>query len=333
VSVNSFGIGGANAHVILDSASTFKAQPVDSYSARGAQILLHSANTVASLDRLAKSHAQFAQESPEKVSDMAYTLAFRREALPHRSFTIVKDGAVSTASTPVKSNTSSTPGVVMIFTGQGAQWPLMGRELLRGNTVFGASIRALDDYLKAVQGEDAPDYSIQEELLKAGKKSRVGMATLSQPLCTAVQLALVDTLTSLGVVPTAVVGHSSGEIAAAYAAGGLSSRDAILIAHFRGVAASRQQRAGAMAAVGLSWSETEKFLVPGTTMACDNSPSSVTISGDADAVGQVVNNIKAALPDVLARLLQVDKAYHSEHMVEVGDYYLAALHPPISYPV
>ncbi|KAI0604978.1 Qor NADPH:quinone reductase and related Zn-dependent oxidoreductase [Pyrenophora tritici-repentis] len=133
-------------------------------------------------------------------------------------------------------------------------------------------------------------------------------------------------LKSLGVVPSAVVGHSSGEIAAAYAAGGLSARDAILIAHFRGVAASRQQRAGAMAAVGMSWSETEKFLVPGTTMACDNSPNSVTISGDANAVRQVVANIKDALPDVLARLLQVDKAYHSEHMVEVGDYYLAALH-------
>ncbi|KAI1663797.1 Polyketide synthase [Pyrenophora tritici-repentis] len=181
VSVNSFGIGGANAHVILDSASRFQAQPVDSYSARGPQILLHSANTIASLDRLAKSHAQFAQENPVKVGDMAYTLAFRREALPHRSFTIVKDGGVTAASTPVKSDPSSTPDVVMIFTGQGAQWPLMGRELLRGNTVFRASIQALDGYLKAVQGEDAPDYSIEEELLKAGKKSRVGMATLSQP--------------------------------------------------------------------------------------------------------------------------------------------------------
>ncbi|KAH7083527.1 putative polyketide synthase [Paraphoma chrysanthemicola] len=326
VSVNSFGIGGANAHVILDSASCFQAQPVDSYSARGPQILLHSANTIGSLDRLAKSHAQFAQEYPDKVSDMAYTLAFRREALPHRSFTIVKDGAVTAASTPVKSDPSSTPDVVMIFTGQGAQWPLMGRELLRGNMVFRTSIQALDGYLKAVQGEDAPDYSIEEELLKAGKKSRVGMATLSQPLCTAVQLALVDMLKLLGVIPSVVIGHSSGEIAAAYAAGGLSARDAILIAHFRGVAASRQQRAGAMAAVGMSWPETEKFLVPGTTMACDNSPNSVTISGDADAVQQVVNKIKDAHPEVLARLLQVDKAYHSEQMEEVGEYYLAALH-------
>lgn len=324
-SVNSFGIGGSNAHVILDSAEMFNVGFNCRHASTRAQLLLHSANSPKSLERLVKDYSAFAESNPDSAVDLAYTLAFRREALPYRSFTIMKDGAVGSPSTTASSPDDSPPSIVMVFTGQGAQWPLMGRELLGGNSVFQASIRSLNGYLDAITGDDAPGYSIEEELLKPGKRSRVGTARLSQPLCTAVQIALVDTLKSLGIVPATVVGHSSGEIAAAYAAGGLTAREAILTAHFRGVSASRQQRSGAMAAVGMSWVETEKFLVPGTKLACENSPNSVTISGDAGAVHAVIDDIKESVPDVLARLLQVDKAYHSGHMVEVGDYYLDCL--------
>jgi acyl transferase domain-containing protein len=82
---------------------------------------------------------------------------------------------------------------------------------------------------------------------------------------------------------------------------------------------------GSMAAVGLSWEEAEKYLVPGVVVACDNSPSSVTLSGDAQELEEVVAAIKSSLPNVLATILKVEKAYHSHHMVEIGEEYFQAM--------
>jgi acyl transferase domain-containing protein len=318
VSVNSFGIGGANAHVILDSAASFGASTKASKYPTTPQLLLFSANSAKSLTRMTANLQQFVEKHPESVGDLAYTLADRREHLPQRTFAISNDGVMGALAPPVKAG--SKPSLVMVFTGQGAQWPQMGRELLKTNPTFQASIRSLDRYLQSIDKE-SPHYSIEEELFKPGKKSRLSTAELSQPLCTAVQIALVDTLKALEIDPDAVVGHSSGEIAAAYAVGALTAEEAIAIAHYRGAVASKQTKLGAMAAIGMSWTDTEKCLIPKVTIACDNSPKNVTISGDAEQVKAVVAEVSKSRPDVMARLLQVDKAYHSYHMAEVGDYY------------
>lgn len=322
VSVNSFGVGGANAHVILDSAASFNASASAGDAPTTPQLLLYSANNAKSLTRMIDNYKLWVEKHPEKVGDLAYTLALRREHLPHRTFTIVNNGVVENASPPTKAS-SQKPNVVMVFTGQGAQWPLMGKELLQSNETFRSSIRSLDQHLKNTLG-DAP-YSIEEELLKPARKSRVNVAEFSQPLCTAVQIALVDTLRAYGVTPSAVVGHSSGEIAGAYASGALTAEEAIIAAHHRGAVTSKQKRPGSMAAIGMSWEETEKHLVPNVTIACDNSPKSVTISGDTKDVKAVVATIKKSRTDVLARLLQVDKAYHSYHMAEIGEDYLSLI--------
>ncbi|KAI1761562.1 fatty acid synthase S-acetyltransferase [Hypoxylon sp. FL1150] len=322
VSVNSFGVGGANAHVILDSAASFNASAASSHAPATPQLLLYSANTAKSLTRMIDNYKIWVGKHPEKVADLAYTLAIRREHLPHRTFTIVNNGVAENASPPTKASTRK-PSVVMVFTGQGAQWPLMGKELLQSNETFRSSIRWLDQHLKATLG-DAP-YSIEEELLKPARKSRVNVAEFAQPLCTAVQVALVDTLRAYGVTPSAVVGHSSGEIAGAYASGALTAGEAIIAAHHRGAVTSKQKRPGSMAAVGMSREETEKHLIPNVTIACDNSPKSVTISGDTQDVKSVVAAIKKSRTDVLARLLQVDKAYHSYHMAEIGQDYLSLI--------
>ncbi|EFE31625.1 polyketide synthase, putative [Trichophyton benhamiae CBS 112371] len=320
VSVNSFGIGGANAHVILESAAAYNIPTPDYETPETPQLLLFTANSPKSITQLIDNYKSWIEENPDKVGDLAYTLARRREHLPHRAFAIVSNGVVDSVSQPTRSKSGKPPSVVMVFTGQGAQWPQMGRELLRSNEVFKSSIRALDQYLQTIDAEK-PQYTIEEELKRPGKKSRLSLAEFSQPLCTAIQIALVDTLKSVGVVPDAVVGHSSGEIAAAYASGALTAKEAITAAHHRGAVTGRQKRPGTMAAVGLSWGETEKYLVPNVTIACDNSPKSVTISGDVDAVKSVIATIKEEQPQTLARLLQVDKAYHSYHMKEIGEYY------------
>lgn len=139
---------------------------------------------------------------------------------------------------------------------------------------------------------------------------------MSQPLCTAIQLALVNRLRAAGVKPTAVVGHSSGEIAAAYAAGAISFEAAIICAYYRGYVTKQQTLAGAMAAVGLGRQAVSKFLIDGVVVACENSPQSSTISGDKEKVMEVIARIKAEMPDVLARPLKVDMAYHSRKSSE-----------------
>lgn len=147
--------------------------------------------------------------------------------------------------------------------------------------------------------------------MKPAETSRVNTAELSQPLCTAIQVALFHKLSSAGVRPAAVVGHSSGEIAAAYATGAISFEAAIIAAYYRGFVTKQQTLEGAMAAVGLGPREASGYLVDGVVVACENSPTSVTISGDKDKVVEVISRIKSECPDTLARLLKVDMAYHS----------------------
>ncbi|KAI8241966.1 hypothetical protein K4K55_011505 [Colletotrichum sp. SAR 10_96] len=330
ISVNSFGIGGSNAHAILDSARSFgiEHKPVD--SAEGLienkiHLLPFSATSSSSLQRMTNKFQEWIRSNPDKLEELAYTLSVRREHLPHRSFMVASvEKLPEMASQGLRAGNAS-PNLVMVFTGQGAQWPRMGRELLlREDLTFQSSIRSLDQCLHEVH--DAPEWTIEEELLKPARKSGVQRAELSQPLCTAVQIALVDLFASLGVEPHAVVGHSSGEIAAAYAAKALTAKEAIIVAWQRGLAAKEQTRMGAMAAVGLGLEEAIKFLpAPKVVVACENSPRSVTISGDADAVQSALDRIQQAHPGITARLLKVEKAYHSYHMAEVGDFYTSAL--------
>ena len=125
------------------------------------------------------------------------------------------------------------------------------------------------------------------------------------------QVALVNLLRSWGVLPGAVVGHSSGEIAAAYAARSISDREAIIIAYYRGYATKFQSRAGGMAAVGLGKDTMMPYLTPGLVIACENSPSSVTISGDIVELDKLLGKLKEENPNVFSRRLQVEMAYHS----------------------
>lgn len=136
-------------------------------------------------------------------------------------------------------------------------------------------------------------------------------AEYAQPLCTAIQLGLVNLFGRWGVHPAAVVGHSSGEIAAAYAAGAIGMKEALLVAFYRGVASDHQRRPGAMAAVGLGREEVSDLLVRNVTIACENSRSSVTISGDTSGVEAVLDRVRQYQPEALARRLKVDRAYHS----------------------
>lgn len=154
----------------------------------------------------------------------------------------------------------------------------------------------------------------------SGSVDVANSAELSQTLCTAVQVCLVGWLARCGVRPSAVVGHSSGEMAAAYAAGAMDAREAIVAAYLRGRLAARLEDAadgkGGMAVVGLSVEAASGYLGDGdgdvdVELACDNSPRSVTLSGERGALEQVLDRIRATEPGTFVRRLAVGVAYHS----------------------
>lgn len=125
------------------------------------------------------------------------------------------------------------------------------------------------------------------------------------------QIALVHLLNECGVTPTAVVGHSSGEIAAAYAAKAITATEAISISYYRGLITGTQTRKGGMMAIGMGRDAVSPYLVDGVVVGCDNSPRNVTLSGDEVALEQTLEALKSSDPDIFARRLRVNAAYHS----------------------
>lgn len=324
ISINSFGIGGSNAHVIIDSAKSFgisTSPEIKPETPELPQLLVYSAKNSYSLKILAKRYSAFVESIPDTtiaLADVAYTLATRREHFNVRSFAVGTRDKLDTTSSPISVEKGHC--VVLAFTGQGAQWPQMGRELLRSNPVFRRTIISLDDHLQDLHSV-APNWTIQDELEKPSSRSRINEAEFSQPICTALQIALVDTLVSAGIKPSAVVGHSSGEIAAAYSAGALTAREAIIVAFLRGLTTGRRSKPGTMAAVGASREEVTKHLIPGVVVACHNSPKNVTLSGDAASLDEVLVSLRKSLPGIIINTLKVNIAYHSPHMVEIGHEY------------
>ena len=216
------------------------------------------------------------------------------------------------------------PRIGFVFTGQGAQWPKMGIELMV-YPVFRESIQAADEYLRAAC---SCSWSVEGELMKGKSSSRLHLAEFSQTLCTVLQIAIVDLLRTWKIAPVAVAGHSSGEIAAAYCLGALTREEAWRAAHYRGVVSTALKNiapelSGSMMAVGTSPKQAQMWISQAKkgdiAIACINSPSSVTLSGDTAGIDEMA--AKLAEMDVFARKLKVDTAYHSPHMQTVAQDY------------
>ncbi|EZF22032.1 hypothetical protein H112_05022 [Trichophyton rubrum D6] len=330
ISVNSFGVGGANAHTILESAASFcgttkKPNPIQ---CGGPCLLTVSAKNSDQLKERVKIVTDYLNEDVSQLRDLAYTLGVRREHLPHRAFIIAQlDQPIN--SVDFHTGQAKSSGLAFVFTGQGAQWPGMGKDLLNSFPSARKDIQTLDKVLQDLP--DGPSWSIEEELVKTGDDSRVHEAEFSQPLCTALQIALVNILYGWGIRPSSVVGHSSGEITAAYASGAITSKLAIIIAYYRGKITKELATKGAMAAVGLGRDQVTPYLEDGVVIACENSPLSVTLSGDAAALKKAVGSIKRDLPDAFCRELRVSVAYHSHHMQAIGARYELSISPFIRH--
>nr|A0A3G9H990.1 RecName: Full=Highly reducing polyketide synthase ALT1; Short=HR-PKS FUM1; AltName: Full=AAL-toxin biosynthesis cluster protein 1 [Alternaria alternata]BBG74267.1 polyketide synthase [Alternaria alternata] len=283
-----------------------------------------SAGNATSLTAKIMDLHRYHQDHQAQAVDVAYTLCNRRDHLTHRTYAIASaqpsEGCLSDPalefSPPAKINTTTPSHAVMVFTGQGAQWAGMASELVSDYPVFRATVSRLSRVLS--QLEHAPAWNLLEELRKPEATSRIGEAEFSQPLVCAVQVGLVDLLRHWGLSAAAVIGHSSGEIGAAYAADAITADEAITIAYYRGYVNKSHTRQGGMAAIGLGVSQVAPFLSEGVTIACDNSPQSATISGDKDVLRDVCSMIRRKQPDCLVRELKVPAAYHSHHMLDLG---------------
>ena len=281
------------------------------------QLMLLSAHHADSLNETAKKTFEYIKTNPDRVPDLSLTLGTRRDKLAHRAFAIVGDDEEPQISPLVKAK--EAPSVYMVFTGQGAQWPQMGADLMEAYPCFLKDIREMDKALQALASP--PPWNIESELKKGKEESQIQQPEFSQPICTALQIGLVNLLKSWGIKPAAVVGHSSGEIGAAYAVGALTMEMSMAIAYYRGQITQQHGRSGGMAAVSLSREAATAYLKEGVGIACENSPKNVTLSGDNDKLDEVLAQIKADDPDCFARRLRVERAYHSHHMKEIGDMY------------
>lgn len=347
LSVSNYGFGGTNAHAVLEKAPLSSKAPDEAVEDVEVdpkrKLFLISANDKESLRTRIKDFGIYFEQHPEVFEktlfgNFAYTLGNKMSQLSYRlgvSATSLDELGIRLAQLKINpSRVLGTPIVSFVFTGQGAQWAQMGVPLMHEYPVYKLAIERADRCLQDL----GATFSLVEELEKDASTSEIDSPYLSQPACTALQIALVNLLESWGIRPASVVGHSSGEISAAYAAGIYDLEGAMALAYWRGQMTSLLKSSfpslkGTMIAVGTSREAIQpmlKALSGYATVACVNSPSSVTVSGDVSAVDE----LERVLEDkkLFNRKLRIDVAYHSDHMKKVAEAYLTAIETIQHFP-
>ncbi|KAF3083341.1 hypothetical protein TWF102_000749 [Orbilia oligospora] len=390
-SVNSFGFGGTNAHIVMDDAYNAlieygleglhntiaiplitneittpssedpgyeTSSPVADTQKTRSEIASDELNakleapaakfrpqliTLSAADRegtkrigeLYSEYFKFSVRNSKTAMDIcqrfAYTLD-KRDTLEWKSYAVVSSLETLTSINSVLSlpkRSFAKPSLAFVFTGQGAQYAQMGMDLMQYD-VFARSIQQSSQYL----AELGCLWDLEEEMFKNASTSRMNDPDISQPGSTALQIALVDLLEHIGLKPTVVLGHSSGEVAAAYCKGALSHKSAMKIAYFRGMggaAASKDPNSnGTMMVVGLGEKEVFPIINHLSSegyndlhIACINSPRNVTIAGGVGHIKALKATLEAQHPNVFARQLKVSCAYHSPHMKNVAKEYFS----------
>ncbi|RKT54534.1 acyl transferase domain-containing protein [Saccharothrix australiensis] len=313
--VSSFGFGGTNAHVIVEQAPDAEPEAADPGSRRPSVLpWVFSGRTPAALAGQARSVADAAEAGLDPL-DVAAALATTRSALEHRAAVVAEPERLVELAR-VLADGGDAPelvrgergdgGVAFLFTGQGAQRVGMGKRLAAASPVFRAAFEEvcdlLDPHLSAPLREVLDD------------PERLDRTEFAQPALFAVEVALVRLLADRGVTPSAVAGHSLGEITAAHVAGVLSLADAAALVAARGRLMQAARPGGAMVALAVGEDVVAPLLAdrPGVDLAAVNGPASVVVSGDADAVHALAEQVRAAGHRVKA--LAVSHAFHSAHM-------------------
>lgn len=325
--INSFGFGGVNAHLLLkefvpsDRAAGSVVIPV--VEKRMPPLFL-SARTDAALRAMAQRYADLLQDKTEQeYYDVAHAAVFRRERMEKRlglhcdsvetTVSLLREYAAggSPAHVVIEDRLSQTTDVAFVYSGNGAQWVGMGRTLLAESPRFAEMLAEMDAAMRIPAG-----FSLLAELQADQASTRLDDTAIAQPLLFAIQVALTLLLKEQGIEPVAVMGHSVGEIAAAWASGVLELEQAIHIVCARSRAQSLVRGKGRMAAVGLSATAANEIIIQsgatGVEIAGINSPRNVTLSGDLEALIRIQQCVEPQ--GTFFRLLDLDYAFHHQQM-------------------
>jgi acyl transferase domain-containing protein/acyl carrier protein len=324
--VSSFGFGGTNAHVVLEEAPPGGGETPDSERKFGTHLLPLSARSPEALRSLARAYLDmFATPAAAALlQDVCYTASVRSSHHDHRLAITGNSPAQLMESLEAFLRDEARPGLssgrkyaacrrklVFVFPGQGSQWLGMGRRLLEQEAVFREIIERCDRAMRPYG-----DWSLLAELRESdAARSRLSETDIVQPALFAIQIALAALWRSWGMEPQAVVGHSLGEVAAAYVAGALTLDDAVRVICHRSRLFKRTVGQGAMAAVELSVEEARHVLAGSedrVSIAVSNGPTSTVLSGDPVALAAILDHLQR--DDVFCRMVKVDFASHSPQM-------------------
>lgn len=327
--VNSFGLTGANAHIVIEEAGN-AGEPAargDAPATRSAWILPVTAHSENAVKSLALDYAERVETAAD-LADVCFTASKRRTHFAHRVVACGNTGAEIAARLRLWAKQGQAPftahgvseehaaGVVFIFPGQGSQWAGMGLELLESEPVFAAAIEECDAAIHLEAG-----WSLVDRLRSAGDdKAASNSIDVIQPMLVSMEVALAKLWMSWGIKPAAVLGHSMGEIAAAHVSGILSLRDAIAIVSRRSKLMRRFSGKGAMALVELSAAEAEAVLLGREnriSVAVCNGPRSTVLSGDPSEMKSVLQELEKR--NVFCRSIAVDVAAHSPQMEAISE--------------
>ncbi|MCC3332252.1 type I polyketide synthase [Nocardia abscessus] len=314
--VSSFGMSGTNAHVVVTEAPTPEQVP----RRAGPVVLPLSARSPVALTELASAYASVLERGND-LHDIAYTAGARRDHHEWRTAVVGESGAELAEKLHAFARDGATaaradapPALTYVFSGQGSQWIGMGRQLQSSEPIFAAVLGQCDELI----AKNA-SFSLLAELAAPPDRSRLQRTEIAQPALFAFQIALTALLSSWGVRPDAVIGHSVGEIAAAHVAGALSLAEAVRIVVSRGRIMARAAGSGAMVAVELTHEKVAALLSTIDTsvaVAAINDDRSVVLSGTVDELHTVLGPLQRQ--GVRCRQLPVDYAFHSPSMAPLA---------------
>jgi acyl transferase domain-containing protein/NADPH:quinone reductase-like Zn-dependent oxidoreductase/acyl carrier protein len=318
--INSFGFGGTNAHVVL--ADPPRRDRTRREEGPAPQFLMLSAHSRAALSELASRYADRLENAqPHDAQVVASAAAHRRDMLQSRLAVTARTPAEIVTALRRFAAKEDTPGLVagsaversaptaFVYSGNGSQWPGMGRAAYRVNTTFARAFRDIDEHFRPLAG-----WSLKDALFADNLAERLKLTSIAQPLIFAIQSATTTALRELGLTPAVVLGHSVGEIAAAEAAGILSLADAVRVIHSRSLHQELAHNHGGMAVVFAKVEVVEQLLANTDELeiAAYNSAGSVTVSGSFAALDQLTE--EAARAGVKVHRLDLDYPFHCQSM-------------------
>jgi len=321
--INSFGFGGTNAHAVLTSLEPASLQTDKLGEESRAYLLPISARSSQALEDLARGYrGRMLADGDVSLRDLCYSASLRRSHHDFRAALVARTSAemvgqldaflagerrLGVASGQVLAE--KQPKLAFLFAGNGPQWWGMGRQLLESEPVFREAVCRCDRALRSYAS-----WSLLEELGRDEASSRLDRTEIAQPALFAIQMGLVALWRSWDIEADAVIGHSVGEVAAAYTAGILSFEDAIRVIFHRSRTQETTAGKGGMAAVEMGEEAIRAALVGDNrlSIAAVNAPTAVTVSGDSDALHDLLRNLEEK--GIFSRRLRLNYAFHSRHM-------------------